>query len=88
VSNPDHVVLAAGAITFVGGYAQQGGYPDNGTEAIIGTIGLTIIAAGLKDTRVAPLVNAFAWLFLLVAVYASVPGLHASFKVASKKGKK
>lgn len=88
MSNPDHVILAAGGLSLAGGYAREGRFPANGVGSIVGTMGLVIIAASLKNTKVAPLVNAFAWLFLLVAVYASVPGLHSSFTASVKKGKK
>lgn len=86
MASPDHVVLAAGGLTLAGGFAREGHFPSNGVQAIVGTLGLTIIAASLKGSRVGPLVNAFAWLFLMVAVYMTVPGLHSSFTHAVKKG--
>lgn len=75
----DHVVIAAGALTILGGFQREGHWPSHGTEAVIGTAGLAIVAAASENTPVAPLVNAFAWLFLLVAVFLVVPGLSQSF---------
>jgi hypothetical protein len=79
--------LAAGTIAVTGGVARQGHWPDGGTRAVIATGFIVVIASGLNDTKLAPLVRALGLLVLLGAVIAAVPNFHVIPKPI-KKGHK
>lgn len=84
MADADHVVLLAGGIALAGGFAKEGHWPDKGVEAVIGTLGLTLLASATQNSRIGPIVRAFAWLLLLVAVYSVVPALHHTVKQTVK----
>lgn len=79
---PEMPFLAAGAITISAGAAKAHGWPPNGARALIGTIGLVIVASATTGSAVAPIIRAMGLLVLLVAILAAVP-----VWTAARKGK-
>jgi hypothetical protein len=76
------VFLAAGTLSVVGGAVRDGAWPDNGTKAVVATSGLVLVSSALSHTPARPVVESLAWLFLLVIIMATVPGL----RTAQRKG--
>ena len=70
--SPELPILAAGAISIIGGIKREGHFPTNGLNAVVGTVVLVIAASATANTRVAPLVHAIGLLVLLGAVYGTV----------------
>lgn len=80
--NPELPFLAAGTIAIGAGVAREGGWPRQGTTALIATLVLVVVASSTANSRVAPLVRAVGLLLVLSAVISAVHALNA------KKGKK
>lgn len=78
--NPEMPYLAAGAIALGTGVARDGGFPDEGMNAIMGTIALMIVASATANTRIAPLVRAIGLLLLMAAVIGAVNTLNRKAK--------
>lgn len=75
MARPEFPILATGGLALAGGYAREGGFPSNGTKAILATLTLVVIASATGDTKIGPLVSAIAWLSLLGVAYAVIPAL-------------
>jgi hypothetical protein len=71
--NPELPYLAAGLITILGGVRKEKRFPANGVRAIIGTLVLVLAASATTGSKAAPVVRAVGLLFLLAAVFATVP---------------
>jgi len=69
---PEMPYLAAGAVSVIGGAIHEKKWPKNAGRALIGTIVLVLAASASTNTRIAPLVQAIGFLFLLTAVMAAV----------------
>ena len=69
---PELPFLAAGAVAIAGGVAAEHKWPSDSTKAILGTVGLTIIASATEGTVAAPLVHAIGLLILLAATMAAI----------------
>lgn len=81
---PELPYLAAGAISITGGVARTHGWPPEGLRALVATIILVVITSATAETRIAPLVKAFGFLVVLVAIIAAVPAFNTH---KSTKGK-
>lgn len=68
--NPELPYLAAGAVSVTGATIRDGHLPPLGRVAI-GTVALVIVASATTDTKIAPLVEAFGHLVLLVAIISA-----------------
>lgn len=84
--SPDHLIIAAGSVAFIGNFKKAGGFPPNGIATIAGTAVLATVFAAGKDSDIAPALSAFAALVLLVAVFKYVPGLTKT-RTSKIKGK-
>ncbi len=80
---PELPFLAAGAIAITGGAIKEHKWPSNATNAVIGTIVLTVAASASANSRFAPLVQAIGLLLLLTSVMATVTAVQNAKK---KKG--
>ena len=69
---PEMPFIAAGAIALGTGVARDGRFPDEGVNAIMGTVGLMIVASATEGTSIAPLIRAIGLLLLLSSVMAAV----------------
>lgn len=69
---PEMPFFAAGAVAIAGGVKREGGFPKQGIPAVVGTIGLVIVASATAGTSVAPLVRAIGLLLLMAAVMSAV----------------
>lgn len=79
---PEMPFLAAGAVALLGGIVREGGWPAEGTGALVGTLAAVLVASMASGSAFAPLVRAVGLLVLLGAVYGAVP----AFQAARKKG--
>lgn len=70
---PELPFLAAGALTIAAGAARERAWPKDGARAVLGTLGLVIVASATTGSSFAPLVRAMGLLVLVVAVLVSVP---------------
>ena len=77
---PELPFLLAGGISIAGGFTREGSWPKKGTEAVIATLALTVLASLTAGTKGAPIVSGIGWLLVLAAVYTAVPAF------APKKG--
>lgn len=75
--NPTVPILASAGLVMAGGYAQEGAFPKYGVRALASFGLILVIVAFLAETRIRSVVNAFAWLFLLGVLYATVPAFGA-----------
>lgn len=86
--HPELPYLAAGTVAVIGATIRDGKLPDITTPAI-GTVVLVLVASATADTRYAPLVRAFGYLLLLVAVItatnATMKRANDSKKATTKK---
>jgi len=80
---PELPFLAAGAVAITGGAIKEHGWPSNATNAVIGTVVLTVVASASANSRIGPLVHAIGLLLLLGSVMAAT----TSVQNAKKKGK-
>jgi hypothetical protein len=78
---PELPFLAAGAVAITGGAIKEHKWPSNATNAVIGTVALTVVASASANTRIAPLVHAIGLLLLLTSV------MSATTAVQKAKGK-
>ena len=74
-SRPEFPILAAGGLALASGFAREGGFPKNGTKAVLATVTLVVLTSAAGDTPIGPLVTALAWLALLGVAYAAIPAL-------------
>jgi hypothetical protein len=81
---PELPFLAAGAVAITGGAIKERKWPARATNAVIGTVVLTVLASATANTRVAPLVRAIGLLLLLTAVMATVTSVQNAKKGKSK----
>lgn len=81
---PEMPFLAAGAVAITGGAIREHKWPSRATNAVIGTVILTLAASAATNSRLAPLVHAIGLLLLLATVMATV----TSVMNAKAKGKK
>jgi hypothetical protein len=79
---PELPYLAAGGVSLMGGAIAEHKWPSNSLKAVIGTVGLVIIASATAGTRIAPLVHAIGLLLLLAASMAAIK----TVSQAKKKG--
>jgi hypothetical protein len=80
---PELPFLAAGAVAITGGAIREHKWPAHATNAVIGTIVLTVAASASANTRIGPLVHAIGLLLLLASVMATTTAVQN----AKKKGK-
>jgi hypothetical protein len=80
---PEFPFLAAGAVAITGGAIREHKWPSHATNAVIGTIVLTVAASASANSRIAPLVHAIGLLLLLASVMAAT----LAVQNAKKKGK-
>lgn len=80
---PELPFLAAGAVAITGGAIKEHKWPSNATNAVIGTVVLTLVASASASSRIAPLVHAIGLLLLLASVLATTTAVQN----AKKKGK-
>lgn len=80
---PEIPFLAAGAVAITGGAIREHKWPSNATNAVIGTVILTVAASASANSRIAPLVHAIGLLLLLASVMAAT----LAVQNAKKKGK-
>lgn len=73
-------LVAAGLVTFLGNFKQQGGYPSNTPKVFLGTSVLAVGAAFASKTPIAEPVRWLAIITLMVAVIKWVPVLSNSKK--------
>lgn len=64
--------LASGGLAIAVGYKNEGGWPQNGTKAVMGTIALVVIASFLGSTQAGPLVAGFGWLLFMAVAFAAI----------------
>lgn len=79
---PELPFLAAGTVAIIGGAIKEHKWPSNATNAVIGTVALTVVASASANSRIAPLVHAIGLLLLLTSVMAAVTAANSQ-----KKGK-
>lgn len=79
---PELPFLAAGAVAITGGAIREHKWPAHATNAVIGTVILTVAASASANSRIGPLVHAVGLLLLLSAVMAATTAV-----TAKKKGK-
>lgn len=79
---PELPFLAAGTVAIIGGAIKEHKWPSNATNAVIGTVVLTVVASASANSRIAPLVHAIGLLLLLTSVMAAVTAANSQ-----KKGK-
>ena len=79
MASPELPYLGAGIVTVIGATMRDGHLPSLGRVAM-GTIALVIVASATNNTRIAPLVAAFGYLVLLVAVMAAVRATYSKVK--------
>ncbi len=72
----DHMILAAGTISFTANFRDARGFPDNGISTIAATGFLAFILATTRGTDLERVSRAFAGLVLLVAIFYYVPGFY------------
>lgn len=77
---PELPFLAAGAVAITGGAIKEHKWPANTTNAVIGTVVLTLVASATGTSRFAPLVHAIGLLLLLATVMAAVTAVQNSKK--------
>lgn len=83
---PEMPFFIAGAIAIGGGVYREKGWPSEGTNALLATFVLAVVASMTAESRVAPLVRALGFLVLIGSVMATTRYVQAA-KKAEKKGK-
>ena len=78
--NPLLILLASAGIVIAGSWVKEGGWPKNGSRAVLGFLGLMVVLPPLAKTSVRPLVLAWCWLILLGAAYGYIPALSSQTK--------
>jgi hypothetical protein len=81
---PEAPFFIAGAIAIGGGIYREKGWPSEGTNALLATFVLVIVASMSADTPLAPLVRAFGFLACIGSVMATTRYVQAA-KAAEKR---
>jgi len=74
------LVMAAGALAFVGSFKEADGFPPNGYAVIAGTTALVFVTSLTNNTSIEPAVRALAGLMVLAAAFRYIPGLTKTTK--------
>jgi len=78
---PELPFLAAGFAALIGGAIKEHKWPSNATNAVIGTVVLTVAASATAESRFAPLVRAIGLLLLLTTVMSATMAVQNAKKV-------
>jgi hypothetical protein len=78
--------ILAGVIVAAAGWRKNEHLGEWWWRALIGTIGLCVVAALFSRTKAAPIVKGFAWITFLSACIYAIPAFQQGKKVGKTKG--
>lgn len=70
--SPEFPFIASGVLLLIGGAARNKGFPKDTIKSLIGTAALALVASATKDFRIAPVVSAIGFLYLLTVGMATI----------------
>lgn len=80
--------ILAGVIVAAAGWRKNEHLGEWWWRALVGTIGLCVVAALMSRTKAAPIVKGFAWITFLSACIYAIPAFQQGNKVGKSKGYK
>lgn len=76
--SPESPYLVSGALSLVAGARREGGWPKNGTAAVIATAIVVLMASYAGGTKAAPIVRALGIVLLLASAMATITAFRGS----------